>query len=140
MPERPEPSDGSAPPAPSSRTETTSLPFRLAARRVTREAYACLAAWEGLRAEPEAYFDLGEQTLAFYVLRARGRQSGLELALPIAALVRWRDGLASTWISGRASYLVTRRKLRGARQFRSANVQRRLAMNVHTVTGGIAAR
>ncbi|MFN2617173.1 MAG: nuclear transport factor 2 family protein [Thermoleophilaceae bacterium] len=55
--------------------------------------------WEGLRAEPEAYFDLGEQTLAVYVLRARGRQSGLELALPIAALVRWRDGLARTWVT-----------------------------------------
>ena len=50
-------------------------------------------AWELLRAEPEAYFDLGEHTLAYYVLRARGRQSGLELALPIAALARWRDGL-----------------------------------------------
>ena len=56
-------------------------------------------AWEGLRAEPEAYFDLGEQTLAFYVLRARGRQSGLQLALPIAALVRWGDGLARIWMT-----------------------------------------
>jgi ketosteroid isomerase-like protein len=56
-------------------------------------------AWEALRAEPEAYFDLGEQTLAFYVLRARGRQSGLELALPIAALVRWRDDLACYWMT-----------------------------------------
>jgi ketosteroid isomerase-like protein len=56
-------------------------------------------AWEFLRAEPEAYFDLGENTLAFYVLRARGRQSGLEFALPIAALVRWRDGLACRWMT-----------------------------------------
>jgi ketosteroid isomerase-like protein len=56
-------------------------------------------AWEGLHAEPQAYFDLGEQTLAFYVLSARGRQSGLELALPIAALARWRDGLALTWVT-----------------------------------------
>jgi hypothetical protein len=55
--------------------------------------------WEDLRAEPEAYFDLGEQTLAFYVLRARGRQSGLELVLPIAALARWRDGLACYWMT-----------------------------------------
>jgi ketosteroid isomerase-like protein len=56
-------------------------------------------AWEYLRAEPEAYFDLGQNTLAFYVLRARGRQSGLELALPIAALVKWRDGLAVNWMT-----------------------------------------
>jgi ketosteroid isomerase-like protein len=54
-------------------------------------------AWEGLRAEPDAYFDLGERTLAFYVLRARGKQSGLELALPIAALVNWREDLALAW-------------------------------------------
>jgi ketosteroid isomerase-like protein len=35
-------------------------------------------AWEGLRTEPEAYFDFGEHTVACYVLRARGKQSGLE--------------------------------------------------------------
>lgn len=57
-------------------------------------------AWgDELRIEPEAYFDLGEQTLAFYVLRARGKQSGLGLALPIAALARWRDGLACYWMT-----------------------------------------
>jgi ketosteroid isomerase-like protein len=56
-------------------------------------------AWEFLRAEPQAYFDLGEQTLAFYVMRARGRQSGLELAKPIAAIVTWRDGRACHWMT-----------------------------------------
>jgi ketosteroid isomerase-like protein len=56
-------------------------------------------AWEELRAEPQAYFDLGDQTPAFYVLRARGRQSKLKLALPIAALARWRDGVAVTWVT-----------------------------------------
>ena len=30
-----------------------------------------------IRIEPEAYFDLGEQTLAFYVLHGRGRHSGV---------------------------------------------------------------
>ena len=43
--------------------------------------------------EPEAYFDLGERTLAFYVLHARGRQSGAEVATPIAHLLTWREGL-----------------------------------------------
>jgi ketosteroid isomerase-like protein len=33
------------------------------------------------RLEPEAYFDLGEQTLAFAVLRGRGRHSGAEVAM-----------------------------------------------------------
>ena len=50
-------------------------------------------AWKELRAEPEAYFDLGEQTLMFAVLRGRGRQSGAEVAMPWAGVARWRDGL-----------------------------------------------
>jgi hypothetical protein len=45
------------------------------------------------RLEQEAYFDLGEQTLAFYVLRGRGQQSGVEVAMPNALVARWRGGL-----------------------------------------------
>jgi ketosteroid isomerase-like protein len=45
------------------------------------------------RGEVEAFFDLGEQTLAFYVLHGRGRQSGAEVAMPLAHVIRWRDGL-----------------------------------------------
>jgi ketosteroid isomerase-like protein len=47
-----------------------------------------------IRLEPEAYFDLGEQTLGFYVLHGRGRHSGAEVAMPMAHAIRWRDGLA----------------------------------------------
>jgi ketosteroid isomerase-like protein len=43
--------------------------------------------------EPEAYFDLGDDTLAFYRLHARGRYSGAEIATPIAHVYRWREGL-----------------------------------------------
>jgi hypothetical protein len=51
-------------------------------------------AWGGVvRVEPEAYFDLGEQTLAFYLLHGRGRQSGAEVAMPNALVARWRNGL-----------------------------------------------
>jgi hypothetical protein len=46
-----------------------------------------------VRAEPEAYFDLGQQTLIFYVLQGRGIQSGVEVAMPVAVVARWRDGL-----------------------------------------------
>ncbi len=46
-----------------------------------------------IRVEPEAYFDLSEQTLAFYVLRGRGRHSGAEVAMPIALVATWRDGV-----------------------------------------------
>lgn len=50
-------------------------------------------AWAELRCDPEAYFDLGEQTLLFYVLHGRGRHSGAEVALPGAQVCSWRDGL-----------------------------------------------
>jgi ketosteroid isomerase-like protein len=51
-------------------------------------------AWgEEIRIEPEAFFDLGEHTLAFNVLRGRGRQSGAEGAMAYAHVLRWRDGL-----------------------------------------------
>jgi ketosteroid isomerase-like protein len=51
-------------------------------------------AWgDEIRGEVEAFFDLGEDTLAFYVLHGRGRQSGAEVAMPLAQVCRWRDGL-----------------------------------------------
>jgi hypothetical protein len=43
--------------------------------------------------EPEAFFDFGEQTLAFTVVRARGKQSGAEVTIPAAQVLRWRNGL-----------------------------------------------
>jgi ketosteroid isomerase-like protein len=52
-------------------------------------------AWgDELRIEAEAYFDLGEQTLASNVLQGRGRHSGADVEMPYAQVVRWRDGLA----------------------------------------------
>lgn len=52
-------------------------------------------AWgEDLHSEIEAIFDLGEDTLlVYYLLHGRGRQSGAEVALPAAAVVRTSDGL-----------------------------------------------
>jgi ketosteroid isomerase-like protein len=51
-------------------------------------------AWgDDIRAEPDAYFDLGEHTLASYVLRGRGRSSGADVAMPATALARWQNGL-----------------------------------------------
>jgi hypothetical protein len=42
-------------------------------------------AWgKEIRSEPEAYFDLGDHTLGFAVLRGSGRQSGSEVTMPIA--------------------------------------------------------
>jgi hypothetical protein len=49
---------------------------------------------EEIRIEPNAYFDLGENTLLFAVLRGRGQHSSAEVAMPYAVVARWRDGLA----------------------------------------------
>ena len=45
------------------------------------------------RVEPEAFFDLGDRTLVFGVLRGRGGRSGAEVAMPAAAIATWRDDL-----------------------------------------------
>src|ERR1700724_2453136 len=38
-------------------------------------------AWEEIRIEPEAYFDIGEHTLLYLLFCGRGRQSGAEVAM-----------------------------------------------------------
>ncbi len=43
--------------------------------------------------EAEAYYDLGDQTISFHVLRGRGHQSGADVGMPAAHHCRWRDGL-----------------------------------------------
>jgi hypothetical protein len=47
---------------------------------------------EEIRAEPEVYFDLGEQILVFALFHGRGRSSGVEVTMPLAQVSRWRDG------------------------------------------------
>jgi ketosteroid isomerase-like protein len=46
-----------------------------------------------IRGEPEAYFDLGHDTLIFYVLHGRGKHSGATVAMPVATVFRWRADL-----------------------------------------------
>jgi ketosteroid isomerase-like protein len=48
---------------------------------------------ERLRVEPEAFYDVGEDALMFGILHGRGPQSGVDVALPNAQVVRVRDGL-----------------------------------------------
>lgn len=46
------------------------------------------------RVLPEAFFDLGEQTLVFAVLHGRGDHSGVDVAMPAAiGIATWCDGL-----------------------------------------------
>jgi ketosteroid isomerase-like protein len=46
-----------------------------------------------IRVHPEAYFDLGDQTLAFAEARGRGQHSRIETAMQLAQVAAWRDGL-----------------------------------------------
>jgi hypothetical protein len=48
---------------------------------------------DAVRVDQETYFDLGAQTLIFYVLHGRGRHSGVEVAMPVALVARWVDDL-----------------------------------------------
>jgi SnoaL-like domain len=48
---------------------------------------------DDVRIEPDAYFDLGERTLAYATIRARGRQSGLETTMELFQTLSWEDGL-----------------------------------------------
>ncbi len=49
-----------------------------------------------IRVKPEMYFALGDQTLLFYELRGRGKQSGAEVTMQFAQVARWRDDLVVT--------------------------------------------
>jgi hypothetical protein len=50
-------------------------------------------AWTEFLVESEAYFDIDEHTIAYNVLHGRGQQSGVELSMPCATVMRWRDDL-----------------------------------------------
>ena len=48
---------------------------------------------EEIRSDLETLFDVGENMLVFTVLHGRGQQSGVEVELSAALVVRLRDGL-----------------------------------------------
>ena len=62
-----------------------------------RDWYRDLAdGWgDELRVEVETYFDLGDQTMTFHRLHAKGRRSGADVAMPVAAVMRWRNDLCT---------------------------------------------
>ena len=45
------------------------------------------------RVQPEAFFDLGENTLVFSVLHGRGRQTGVDVPMTNAQVAKVADGL-----------------------------------------------
>jgi hypothetical protein len=51
-------------------------------------------AWgEQIRLRPEAYFDLGEYMLTFFVYHGRGEHSGAEVLMRATSVAQWGDGL-----------------------------------------------
>jgi ketosteroid isomerase-like protein len=48
-------------------------------------------AWIEFHVNSEAYFDAGEHTIAYNILNGRGPQSGVDVAMPYATVIRWRD-------------------------------------------------
>ena len=48
--------------------------------------------WKEFDVEPAAHVDLGEHTLAFGVQRGRGRQSEVQVEMPLTAVARWHEG------------------------------------------------
>jgi ketosteroid isomerase-like protein len=44
-----------------------------------------------IRIEPNAYFDLGEHTLALFVLWGRGKSSGAEVTMDLIQVIKWRN-------------------------------------------------
>jgi ketosteroid isomerase-like protein len=51
------------------------------------------ACGEQIRVQPDAYFDLGEDALIFFVYHGRGEHSGAEVAMQATSVAQWRDGL-----------------------------------------------
>jgi ketosteroid isomerase-like protein len=52
--------------------------------------------WAGdVHITPETYFDLGDRTLAFATMYARGRQSGLETTMKLFQPLWWKEGLCT---------------------------------------------
>jgi ketosteroid isomerase-like protein len=49
-------------------------------------------AWADVHAKEETYFDRGDDVLAFYTLRGRGRRSGVEVEMANALVATWSNG------------------------------------------------
>jgi ketosteroid isomerase-like protein len=80
------------------------VPLRAAMEETTYQGPQAAAAflsdshesWESLHLEESEIRDLGECVLAFGVLRARGRSSGVDVEVRLAWAVRFRDGLITS--------------------------------------------
>jgi ketosteroid isomerase-like protein len=55
--------------------------------------------WVGFRHEPLEFFDAGDQVVAFLDTYARGAGSGIDVVVPVAHVLTFRDGKCRGYVS-----------------------------------------
>ena len=55
--------------------------------------------WELFRHEPKQFFDAGDKVVAFLDTFARGRGSGVDVEVPVAHVLRFRQGRCLGYVS-----------------------------------------
>jgi uncharacterized protein len=55
--------------------------------------------WVGFRHEPEKFLDAGDKVVAFLNTLARGRGSGVDVEVPVAHVLSFRDGKCLGYVS-----------------------------------------
>jgi hypothetical protein len=55
--------------------------------------------WQIFRHDPEEFFDAGDQVVVFLNTVARGRGSGVDVEVPVAHVLRFKDGKCLGYVS-----------------------------------------
>lgn len=55
--------------------------------------------WQSFRHEPREFFEAGDQVVAFLDTHARGRGSGVDVEVPVAHVLTFRDGKCVGYVS-----------------------------------------
>jgi ketosteroid isomerase-like protein len=55
--------------------------------------------WIGFRHEPEKFIDAGDKVVAFLYTYARGRSSGVDIEVPVAHVLTFKDGKCMGYVS-----------------------------------------
>jgi ketosteroid isomerase-like protein len=55
--------------------------------------------WESFRHEPEQFFDAGDKVVAFLHTYARGRGSGVDIEVPVAHVLTFKEGKCLGYVS-----------------------------------------
>jgi ketosteroid isomerase-like protein len=55
--------------------------------------------WVGFRHEPEEFIDAGDKVVALLTTYARGRESGVDVEVPVAHVLTFEDGKCTGYVS-----------------------------------------